>query len=198
MDIREEVIFQINASVEQCAGPWLIIITMENGVGSHCFQHTGRAHLETKLKLLNWKSNNPVGIVLVDPDIYDYDEYLSELEHLNIFSVFHYFPETSRLLQFQNGFHFPFKLIANDIGFGDNSNDLNLLGRQLKERINRIIEYLEMAPDLDDNILQQCWLLISKYKKSSPILEHQIGKLENEILMLQTMCNQLETKIELN
>ena len=139
-------------------------------------------------------------MLLVDPQIYDYDDLILEVQRkdIKILSTFHYFPETPKLLQFQGDVQYPVKLINNDVEIQEEPTDLMLLQSQLKERIDRMIFYLESVDLPSDLISQEIYLLLLRYQRKSPNLLTKMSDLEKDIVMIQTMFIQLETNMELD
>ncbi|QEU62786.1 Csi1 [Kluyveromyces lactis] len=201
MDLKEEVLLQVNSTIiESKGGPLLFILVLENEIASQCFLCDGVENVDTKLSLFSWKSSDPIGILMVDPDIYDYDDLLQSLNSKKyiIKSKFHYFPETSNLIQWYESVRYPYKLINCGVEIQDDHSDLKLLKRDLKDHLDRMIQYLEDNDRPSDEILKEIWLLKLRYNRTSaPDLDLEISRLESEIMMMQTMFNQMETNAEL-
>lgn len=203
MDLKEEVLLQVNSVLNSNKdnGPLLFILTLENGVASHCFLNDNTEFLPKRLQLFNWKESDPIGVLLVDPEIYDYEDAVQLLEstNYNILSVFEYFPESCRLNQVHQGVRYPYKIIECGVEIQSYEPDLGLLKRDLKDRLDRMIQYLEKSDKPSDEVLREMWLLTLKYKNTiATDLEDEISRLEYEITVMQTMFNQLETSIALS
>ncbi|CDO94532.1 unnamed protein product [Kluyveromyces dobzhanskii CBS 2104] len=201
MDLKEEVLLQVNSAIASSdGGPLLFILLLDAGIATRCFLWDNKQNFEMKLGLFSWKPTDSIGVLMLDPEIYDYDDTLKwfSSNEYQIVSKFHYFPETSDLVQWHEGVRYPFKLINCGIEIQEDQPDLKLLQRDLKVRLERMIQYLQNTDDPSDEIMKEIWLLLLRYKKTyTPDLDKEISELESKIIMMQVMFNQLETNIEL-